>query len=68
MCCLSIGCVVEFSPAKCALDLLHDLCVTEDTCAACLCNDEVIEQLIKPLKTIMKTKKVCFNVLFYSLF
>ena len=47
----------EYSPSKNAYDFLQDLCESENTCEACLCNEEVIEQLIKPLKAIMNIKK-----------
>jgi hypothetical protein len=47
----------EFSPSKYAYDFLQDLCESENTCEACLCNEEVIEYLIKPMKTIMNMKK-----------
>lgn len=47
----------DFSPSKYAFDLLQDLCSAEETCRVCLCNEEVIEHLIKPLKTIMLLKK-----------
>ena len=47
----------EFSPSKYAYDFLQDLCESENTCEACLCNEEVIEHLIKPLKTIINMKK-----------
>jgi hypothetical protein len=44
----------EHSPAKYAFDLLQDLCAAEETCRACLCHEEVIEQLLKPLKSILQ--------------
>lgn len=47
----------EHSPSKYAFDLLQDLSVAEETCRVCLCNEEVIEQLIKPLKSIMQMNK-----------
>lgn len=37
--------------------MLTDLCVSEDTCKACLCNEEVIDYLLKPIKTIMNSSK-----------
>ena len=47
----------EFSHSKYAYDFLQDLCESENTCEACLCNEEVIEHLIKPLKAIISAKK-----------
>lgn len=47
----------EYSPSKYAYDLLQDLCAAEETCRVCLCNEEVIEQLIKPLRSIMQLNK-----------
>jgi hypothetical protein len=37
--------------------LLQDLCVAEETCEACLCNQEVIDQLIHPLRMILQNQK-----------
>lgn len=34
-----------------------DLCISEDTCKACLCNEEVIDYLLNPIKTLMQSKK-----------
>lgn len=34
-----------------------DLCIAEDTCDACLCNEEVIDFLLSPVKTLMQLKK-----------
>lgn len=47
----------EYSPSKYAFDLLQDLCSAEDTCEVCLCNEDVIDYLIKPLKAILQIKK-----------
>ncbi len=44
----------EHSPSKHVFELLQDLCASEETCRVCLCNEEVIEQLLKPLKSIMQ--------------
>ncbi|CAF0787645.1 unnamed protein product, partial [Brachionus calyciflorus] len=48
----------EFSPSKYAYELLQDLCIAEDTCDACLCNEEIIDQLLKPIKSIIQNKKL----------
>ena len=47
----------HYSPSKYCYELLQDLCVAEEACEACLCNEEVVDQLIKPLKTIMQQQQ-----------
>lgn len=42
--------------------MLQDLCVAEETCDACLCNEEVIDQLLKPIKSIIQNKKTTQTV------
>jgi hypothetical protein len=54
----------DLSPSRHAYDLLQDLCAAEATCRVCLCHEEVIEQLIKPLRALMQpNKKVANNCL-----
>jgi hypothetical protein len=47
----------QYSPPKYTCNLLIDLCSSEETCNACFCSDDVIDLLLKPIKTIMQLKK-----------
>ena len=51
-----------YSPPKYTHDLLLDLCFAEETCDACFCYDDVIDLLLKPIKTILDLKKVLLNL------
>jgi hypothetical protein len=53
-----------YSPPKYTCDLLLDLCFAEETCEACFCYDEVIDLLLKPIKTILQMKKVLLLILY----
>lgn len=46
-----------YSPPKYTCNLLLDLCSAEDTCEACFCHDDVIDLLLKPVRTILQLKR-----------
>jgi hypothetical protein len=47
----------QYSPPNYTSKLLVDLCSSEETCGACFCSDDVIDLLLKPIKTILQLKK-----------